>query len=479
MEAPANKRRKHSTHGSAQCHQHPQEWHSSSNSFPRASPPFNSVTWTASQDDGGHSKKKVGVTPPLTCSVSFRQCRGATIYYVQGRRGAQARLTSKYLGDPPMAAVAPSKLYVAYVCPFAQRPWIVRNYKGLQEKIELVPVDLLNRPAWYKEKLYSANKVPSLEHNSEVRGESLDLIKYIDAHFEGPALKPDDPAKQQFAEELLSYSDSFNMVMFQATAAKGDVGGELDAAYDKIEDALSKFSDGPFFLGQFSLIGVSSPQLYVAYVCPFAQRPWIVRNYKGLQEKIELVPVDLLNRPAWYKEKLYSANKVPSLEHNSEVRGESLDLIKYIDAHFEGPALKPDDPAKQQFAEELLSYSDSFNMVMFQATAAKGDVGGELDAAYDKIEDALSKFSDGPFFLGQFSLVDIAYAPFVERFQTLLLDVKNYDILKGRPKLALWIEELNKIEAYVQTRIDPQELLSATKKRWHEEYVFQFQIKQY
>ncbi|RWW20827.1 hypothetical protein GW17_00015043 [Ensete ventricosum] len=38
--------------------------------------------------------------------------------------------------------------------------------------------------------------------------------------------------------------------------------------------------------------------------------------------------------------------------------------------------------------------------------------------------------------------VDIAYAPFVERFQTLLLDVKNYDILKGRPKLALWIEVL-------------------------------------
>ncbi|URE09366.1 Protein IN2-1, partial [Musa troglodytarum] len=211
---------------------------------------------------------------------------------------------------------------------------------------------------------------------------------------------------------------------------------------------------------------LSFDSLYVAYVCPFAQRPWIARNYKGLQEKIELVPVDLLNRPAWYKEKLYAENKVPSLEHNNEVRGESLDLIKYIDDNFEGPALKPDDPAKQQFAEELWSYSDSFNMVLFRATTAKGDVSGELDAAYDKIEDALSKFSDGPFFLGQFSLVDIAYAPFVERFQTLLLDVKNYDILKGRPKLALWIEELNKIEPYAQTRIDPQELLSTTKKRF-------------
>ncbi|XP_065024452.1 protein IN2-1 homolog B-like isoform X1 [Musa acuminata AAA Group] len=207
-------------------------------------------------------------------------------------------------------------------------------------------------------------------------------------------------------------------------------------------------------------------RLYIAYICPYAQRTWIARNYKGLQEKIELVPIDLQNRPAWYKEKIYPANKVPSLEHNNEVRGESLDLVKYIDSHFEGPALMPDDPAKQQFAEELLLYSDSFNMVMYKAMPAKGNVSDEVDVALNKIEDAFSKFSDGPFLLGKFSLVDIAYAPFIDRFQTFFLDVKNYDITKGRPNLSSWIEELNKIDAYSQTRIDPQELLAATKKRF-------------
>jgi hypothetical protein len=30
-----------------------------------------------------------------------------------------------------------------------------------------------------------------LEHNNEIRGESLDLIKYIDSNFEGPALLPE------------------------------------------------------------------------------------------------------------------------------------------------------------------------------------------------------------------------------------------------------------------------------------------------
>lgn len=34
-------------------------------------------------------------------------------------------------------------------------------------------------------------QVPSLEYKNEVKGESLDLIKYIDETFEGPALLPD------------------------------------------------------------------------------------------------------------------------------------------------------------------------------------------------------------------------------------------------------------------------------------------------
>lgn len=36
--------------------------------------------------------------------------------------------------------------------------------------------------------------------------------------------------------------------------------------------------------------------------------------------------------------------------------------------------------------------------------------------------------------------VDIAYIPFVERFQIFLSEVFKYDITAGRPKLANWIE---------------------------------------
>ncbi|KAL7148659.1 hypothetical protein ABFS83_06G193900 [Erythranthe nasuta] len=206
-----------------------------------------------------------------------------------------------------------------------------------------------------------------------------------------------------------------------------------------------------------------TPKLYISYSCPFAQRAWITRNCKGLQDTIKLVPINLKNRPSWYKEKVYPPNKVPSLEHNNEVKGESLDLIRYIDTNFEGPSLFPDDPTKIEFAEELLSFTSSFSKAV--TNSLKENSTNEAGAAFDEIEIFLSKFDDGPFFLGQFSLVDIAYAPFVERYQPFFFEVMSYDITSGRPKLAVWIEEMNKIEAYKQTQRDPKEHVETYRKR--------------
>ncbi|CAL5388067.1 unnamed protein product [Camellia sinensis] len=235
-------------------------------------------------------------------------------------------------------------------------------------------------------------------------------------------------------------------------------------------------------------------RLYISYTCPFAQRAWIARNHKGLQDKIKLVAIKLQNRPAWYKEKVYPENKeikptavgriqipmqqsqhyansaqdgepkappikhpsllVPSLEHNNKVIGESLDLLKYIDSNFEGPSLLPNDPAKRQFAEEMLSYSDTVNKTVF--TSFKGDPAKETGGVFDYLETALHKFDDGPFFLGQFSMVDMAYVPFIERFQLFIQDVWKYDIMAGRPKLEAWFEGDEQGRCLQAIKIRPQ-----------------------
>ncbi|KAJ1443869.1 Thioredoxin-like superfamily [Sesbania bispinosa] len=205
-------------------------------------------------------------------------------------------------------------------------------------------------------------------------------------------------------------------------------------------------------------------RLYMSYSCPFAQRVWITRNHKGLQDKIRLVPIDLQNKPAWYKEKVHPENKVPSLEHDGKVLAESIDLIKYLDATFDGPSLMPDDPAKKEYGEELIKYVDTFTKDLFGSF--RGDPITQTSASFDYVENALGKFDDGPFFLGEFSLVDITYIPFVERFRNVFSEIYKHDITAGRPKLAAWLEELNNNNAYKQTKPDPQEFVDFVKKRF-------------
>ncbi|KAK7260666.1 hypothetical protein RIF29_26910 [Crotalaria pallida] len=156
---------------------------------------------------------------------------------------------------------------------------------------------------------------------------------------------------------------------------------------------------------------------------------------------------------------------VPSLEHNGKVLGESLDLLRYVDANFEGPSLVPSDPAKKDFGEQLISHVDTFTREVY-TSLKEGDPIQKASLAFDYLENALGKFDDGPFFLGHFSWVDIAYVPFVERFHLVFSDVFKHDIREGRPKLAAWIEEINKIDAYTQTRVDPKKLVDIFKKRF-------------
>lgn len=101
---------------------------------------------------------------------------------------------------------------------------------------------LHDKPAWYKEKVYPGNKVPALEHNGKIIGESLDLIKYIDTNFEGPSLLPDDPGKLNFAEEMMSYLDTFLkkvFASFKGNHPAEEAGGE----FDYLEKSLEKFDD--------------------------------------------------------------------------------------------------------------------------------------------------------------------------------------------------------------------------------------------
>ncbi|CAN0926769.1 Glutathione S-transferase L1, partial [Linum grandiflorum] len=198
--------------------------------------------------------------------------------------------------------------------------------------------------------------------------------------------------------------------------------------------------------------GTAAARLYTSYRSPFAQRAWIARNCKGLKEQIQLVPINLEDKPSWYKQ-VNPQGKVPALEHNGKIIVESLDILRYVDTNFEGPPL---------FPNELLAYSETFTEMVLNSF--KGETVREADPAFDVVEAALGKFKDGPFFLGR--QVDIAYIPFVERAEIFLPAAWNYDISAGRPQLAGWIQEMNRIDGYKETKSDSREVVGYYKNRF-------------
>jgi glutathione S-transferase len=76
----------------------------------------------------------------------------------------------------------------------------------------------------------------------------------------------------------------------------------------------------------------------------------------------------------------------------------------------------------------------------------------------DEVEEALSAAPQGgPYFLGkQLSLVDIRFAPFIERQIASLAYFKGYDARDGgrRPKLKKWLEVIESRQSYQATKSD-------------------------
>lgn len=211
-----------------------------------------------------------------------------------------------------------------------------------------------------------------------------------------------------------------------------------------------------------------TPRLYISLQCPYAQRVWIARNFKRL-ENVELVAINLADKPKWYLEKVYPAGKVPSLEYDGKVKGESLDLLEFIDQSFEGPSLFPKEAGKDEAAKSLLKFTDELNKqamtVLKNKEATRESCQETLGPVLDHLEGVLGAFNDeGPYFLGSISGVDFAYIPFLERYQIVLPEFFGYDPFEGRPRLLKWSEAMNTVSAYTSTKADPKELLGHSKK---------------
>ena len=212
--------------------------------------------------------------------------------------------------------------------------------------------------------------------------------------------------------------------------------------------------------------------------CPWVQRAAIVLRAK--QVPYDITYIDRDNRPAWFLA-ISPHSKVPVLQiDGKDALFESNAIAEYLE-ETAAPRLHPEDPIARArnrawtdyvttFASQLsdTAYSDSEEEFARKAARIAGPFG--------KLDEALAaRGNNGPYFNGpKFSLVDAAYAPFLQRY-TFMDRLKPLGIIEKFPRLAAWRDALLAAQAVKASTVPDIEAVwqenLILRKRWLGQFV--------
>ena len=185
-------------------------------------------------------------------------------------------------------------------------------------------------------------------------------------------------------------------------------------------------------------------------LCSFKTCPWVQRAAIVLRAKevpYEITYIDRDNRPAWFLA-ISPHSKVPVLQiDGKEALFESNAIAEYLDETAK-PQLHPSDPLARARNRAWTDFVTTFASAVSQTAYANTEEefvarSAKIAEPFGKLNEALSKRGNpGPYFNGdKFSLVDAAYAPFLQRY-TFMDRLRPIGIIEKFPHLAAWRDAL-------------------------------------
>ncbi len=162
--------------------------------------------------------------------------------------------------------------------------------------------------------------------------------------------------------------------------------------------------------------------------------------------EFDLTHIDLSDKPDWFL-KISPHGKVPVLVVDGEPLFESNAIGEYLD-EVVPPRCHPEDPFKRArnraWTDFVPDFSKGINIYYTKDREALDEKLAGAPKFLQKLEDAIAaeRKNDGPFFNGpELSLVDAAYAPFLQRF-SLVDQFVQTGLLKDFPLVKAWAEAL-------------------------------------
>lgn len=175
-------------------------------------------------------------------------------------------------------------------------------------------------------------------------------------------------------------------------------------------------------------------------LCPYVQRSVITLLEKGIDYDIEYV--DLYDKPEWFLN-ISPFGKVPALKVGDQILFESTVITEYLDEIAE-PRLHPQDPLQRAHHRAWIEFISAGLVDTYTLMVAKNEK--EALAAVSSVREKLSRLegqlTQSTYFAGgNFSLVDAAVAPMLQRLQWCE-NVNCLGIFERYPKVSAWRDHL-------------------------------------
>ncbi|ACB00712.1 MULTISPECIES: glutathione S-transferase family protein [Cyanophyceae] len=190
--------------------------------------------------------------------------------------------------------------------------------------------------------------------------------------------------------------------------------------------------------------------------CPYCQKVWLWLEEVRIPYRIKKVTMFCYGeKEAWYKQKVPSG-MLPALELDGRMITESDDILLALEQAFGPLTFSLTDPRVLPLRRlERLLFRAWCNWLCRPPLFPGQDKEGrrKFIQVVQQVEDALAA-TPGPYFLEEFSVVDVIFTPYVERMNASLYYYKGYSLREENPRFAAWFDAMETRLTYRGTQSD-------------------------
>ena len=190
--------------------------------------------------------------------------------------------------------------------------------------------------------------------------------------------------------------------------------------------------------------------------CPYCQKIWLWLEEKQIPYRVEKVTMFCYGKKeSWYKRKVPSG-MLPAIELDGNLIAESDDILIALEKVFGPLGLGMTDPMAISLRQlERILFRAWCIWLCYRTSSSREERRNrdQFTAVVAKIEDVLDR-TPGPYFLDEFSTVDVIFTPFLERMNASLYYYKGYSLREENPRLAVWFDAMESRSTYRGTQSD-------------------------